>query len=84
MYSTVAEALIPHIILSTIKSCERCTLLRSTSDDAQSTDSIAGYGFVVHQHGETLLSASNGLGSREALDNQTKGAPKGLTAASFT
>jgi ribonuclease HI len=51
------------------------------SDGSKSTDGAAGYGFVVHQHGETVLSGSGRLGPAEVFDAEAKGALEGLRAA---
>ena len=51
------------------------------SDGSKSAEGDVGYGFVVHQNGETALSGSGRLGPAEVFDAEAMGALEGLRAA---
>jgi ribonuclease HI len=51
------------------------------SDGSLSSEGAAGYGYVIHRNGLTVLSGSGRLGPAEVFDAEAKGALEGLRAA---
>ncbi|KAM4056210.1 RNase H domain-containing protein [Hirsutella rhossiliensis] len=51
------------------------------SDGSRSTEGHAGYGYVVHRDGSTVLRDKGRLGPAEIFDAEAKGALEGLKAA---
>ncbi|KAJ6437552.1 Intermediate cleaving peptidase 55 [Purpureocillium lavendulum] len=51
------------------------------SDGSLSAEKAAGYGYVIHRNGHTLMRGNGRLGPAEVFDAEAKGALEGLCAA---